>query len=116
MAIHTCSPAVPLHLQLVASLGVSHAELVIDSIGCLPVVLQVHPQLVLPLGCDFVQVVQPCRRQAKVDAEAPATEAIISTPLASGQRLMCVKEGQVLDPGLQLGLLLAGATPTRQKR
>lgn len=24
---------------------------------------------------------------------------------------MCVKEGRVSDPGLQLGLLLAGATP-----
>lgn len=72
---------------------------------------QVHPQLVLPLRRDFVQVVQPCGRQARNDAEAPGTEAIISTPPTSGQRLMCVKEGRVLDPGLQLGLLLAGAIP-----
>lgn len=56
----TCCPTVPLHLQLVASLGISHAELVIDGKGCLSMVPQVHPELVLPLGCDFVQVVQPC--------------------------------------------------------
>lgn len=69
MAIRTCCPTVPLHLQLVASLGVSHAELVVDGIGCLPMVSQVHPQLVLPLGRDFVQVVQACGQQASVNAE-----------------------------------------------
>lgn len=92
MAVRTCCPAVPLHLQLVASLGVSHTELVIDSIGCLPMVPQVHSQLVLPLRRDFVQIVQPYGRQARDDAEAPATEAIVSTPPESGQRLMCVKD------------------------
>lgn len=54
MLSRTCSSAVPLHLQLVASLGIPHAEPVIDGVGCLPVVPQVYPELVLPLGCDFV--------------------------------------------------------------
>ena len=52
--IPTCGPAVPFHFQLVASLGISHAEPVVDGVGGLPVVTQVHPELVLPLGCDFV--------------------------------------------------------------
>lgn len=72
---------------------------------------QVHPQLVLPLGRDFVQVVQACGQQARINAGAPATEAIVSIPLTLGQRLMCVKEGRVSDPSLQLGLLFAGAAP-----
>lgn len=76
----TCCPAVALHPQLVASLGVSHAELVVDGVRCLPVVAQVHPELVLPLGCDFVQVVQPWGQQARIDAEARVMEAITSTP------------------------------------
>jgi hypothetical protein len=57
---HTCCPTVPLHLQPVASLRISHAELVIDSKGCLPVVFQVYTELILSLGCDFAQVIQPC--------------------------------------------------------
>lgn len=54
---HTCCPAVPFHLQLVSGLGVSHTEPVVNGIGCLSMVLQVHTELVLPLGCDFAQVI-----------------------------------------------------------
>lgn len=66
----TCRATVPLHLQPVARPGISHAELVVDGVGRLPVVPQVHPELVLPLGCDFAQSVQPCGRQARVTEEA----------------------------------------------
>ena len=69
-AVPTCRAAVPLHLQPVARPGVSHAELVVNGVGRLPVVPQVHPELVLPLGCDFAQSVQPCGRQARVTEEA----------------------------------------------
>lgn len=52
--------AVAVHAQPVAALGVAHAEPVVDGVGHVPLVPQVHPQLVLPLGGDLVQVLQAC--------------------------------------------------------
>lgn len=110
----TCGPAVALHPQLVASLGIPHAELVVDGVRGLPVVTQVHPELVLPLGCDFVEVVQPCGGQARVTEEARVTEAIASTPSPCRSSGWALQRGSASHrPGLEVwsGLLLAGTTP-----
>lgn len=107
----TCGAAVPLHPQLVARLGVSHAELVVDGVGCLPLVPQVHPELVLPLGRDFVQVVQPWGRQARVDAEAQGT--IVSTPLCQRRGWCALGRAEAHRPGPAAGCAAAGATPGR---
>lgn len=100
----TCGPAVPLHSQLVARLGVPHAELVVDGVGGLPLVPQVHPELVLPLGRDFVQVVQPWGRQARVDAEAQVT--VVSTPLCPSRGRCALRRAEGTGPGGQLGVRL----------
>lgn len=56
----TCCATVAIHPQPVPGLGISNAELVVHSIGCLTSVSQIHTQLVLPLRADFVEVLQTC--------------------------------------------------------
>lgn len=59
----TCSAAVAIHAQAVAALGVAHAEALVHGVGRVPLVPQVHPQLVLALRSDFVQVLQTCGKE-----------------------------------------------------
>lgn len=71
---------------------------------------QVHPELVLPLGCDFVQGVQPCGRQARGCLRSAVTEALIPThPVRAAA--VCARKRFASRLGLQLGLLFAAATP-----
>ena len=62
----TSSAIVVSYAELVEASAVPNRELVIIGISCLLAVSHVYPQLISPLGCDLVHVIQPCREEQRI--------------------------------------------------